>query len=145
MIVQEQQGALEPVRVRPLRTQRQLEELAVCESMMIHRPEIDIGLEDQVDELREWLEVAAFELAVETGGTGSECRRRLCADVLACVRQLERCGITVLAGLMPAPRATFPGAPVAFISLAPRLRDRRPGQTVLVDRRRAELLAPEFD
>jgi hypothetical protein len=148
MTVQEQRGPLEPVRVRPLRTQRQLKELAACETMLIHRPELGGRFDDQVDELREWLDLAAFALGVEARGSAAgETRRCLCGDVLGCVQELERRGVAVLAGRMAAPGPSLPGRHVAFISLSPR--QRGPGalrpRLVLVDRRSAEPAAPELD
>ena len=64
-------------------------------------------------------------------------RRDLYNDILLCVRDLERRGLTVLSGVMHAPQERLPDWKVAIVSVTTKLRD--PGapkrRHVMVDRR----------
>ena len=58
-------------------------------------------------------------------------------DILACIQELERKGLTVLSGIMSAPQENLPDWRVAILSVSPKLTD--PGAVkrrhVMVDRR----------
>ncbi len=64
-------------------------------------------------------------------------RRDLYNDILKCVGELERRGLTVLSGVMAAPQPGLPDRKVAVVSVTPRLTD--PGapkrRHMMVDRR----------
>jgi len=130
---------MEAVKVRSLRTHHQLRELTKCDAILIHRPEIGSAYDEQVEELKEWIDLTAFVLATEISGDdcGEGRRRELYNDVLACVQRIEKRGVTVLAGVMDAPQFRFPDWRVAVVSLTPKLTD--PGapkrRFILVDKR----------
>ena len=136
-------GELEPVRVKPLRAQRQVRELAMCDGCLVHRPDIGSAYDDQVSNLTEWLDLASFILS-EPDPRKKDRRRELYEGILTCVRDLEARGVTVLSGVMNAPQEGMPDWKVGIISLTPKLSD--PGaakrRVILVDRRCVALRIP---
>jgi transcriptional regulator with XRE-family HTH domain len=132
-------GHLEAVRVFPMKTHRAVREAAKCDAILIHRPEVPETYDADVENLKEWLDLASFVLSDFAGepSTSERGRRDLYNDILACVRELERRGLTVLSGVMSAPQDRLPDWKVAIVSVTPKLSD--PGaakrQYVMVDRR----------
>ncbi|HUS58594.1 MAG TPA: helix-turn-helix transcriptional regulator [Planctomycetota bacterium] len=139
----EKYGELEPVSVRPLRTQRQVRELAMCDGCLVHRPDIGRAYDDQVSNLSEWLDLASFILS-NPDPREKDRRRELYGSILTCVQGLEARGVSVLAGTMGAPQDGLMDWKVAILSITPKLSD--PGATkrrfVFVDRRCVALRAP---
>ena len=95
--------------------------------------------DNDIANLGEWLDLASFILSdvMENPTPSERGRRDLYNDILACVAELERRGLTVLSGVMPAPQPGLPDWKVAIVSVTPRLTD--PGAPkrhhVMVDRR----------
>ena len=131
-----QYGEMQPVKVKPLKTQRQVRDLANCESFLVYRPDVGSAYDGQIDTLTEWLDLASFILS-NPDPREKDRRRELYGSILSCVRELEARGVHVLAGVMDAPQEGLPDWRVAVISLSPRLSD--PGapkrQFIFVDRR----------
>jgi transcriptional regulator with XRE-family HTH domain len=134
-------GNMEAVSVAPMRTHRTIREASQCDAFLIHRPEVPEIYDADIDNLREWLDLASFVLSTSEErllpakpGRG---RRALYDDILACVQELERRGLTVLSGVMHAPQDRLPDWKVAIVSVTPKLTD--PGapkrRYVMVDRR----------
>jgi hypothetical protein len=134
-------GNMEAVSVAPMRTHRTIREASQCDAFLIHRPDVPEIYDADIDNLREWLDLASFVLSTSEErllpakpGRG---RRALYDDILACVQELERRGLTVLSGVMHAPQDRLPDWKVAIISVTPKLTD--PGapkrRYVMVDRR----------
>jgi transcriptional regulator with XRE-family HTH domain len=132
-------GNLEAVEVRALRTQPQVRNLAGCHAYLVHRPDVDHSYDPDIAALTEWLDLACFiiESPFEGEDSGEGGRRELYKSILACVRRIEQRGVTVLAGVMPAPQDGIPDWRVAIISVTPKATD--PGalkrRAIFVDRR----------
>ena len=132
-------GHLEPVAVGPMRTHKAVREAARCQAYLIHRPDVPDAYDDDIANLRERLDLASFILSdiVENRTPSERGRRDLYNDILKCVAELERRGLTVLSGVMQAPQPGLPDWKVAIVSVTPRLTD--PGapkrRHVMVDRR----------
>lgn len=132
-------GHLEPVAVAPMKTHKAIREAAKCDAYLIHRPDVPHTYDDDLANLGEWLDLASFILSdiVDDPTPSDRGRRDLYNDILKCVAELERRGLTVLSGVMAAPQPGLPDWKVAIISVTPRLTD--PGAPkrhhVLVDRR----------
>jgi transcriptional regulator with XRE-family HTH domain len=130
-------GRLEAVPVRHLNTQAQVRALAGCHSFVVNAPELD-DLKEDIRGLVEWLDLAAFVVSPLTHSDGDEGgRRRLYADVLTAVANLEKQGVTVLAGIMPHPQHGIDDWKIAVINVTRKSMD--PGainrKFVLVDTR----------
>lgn len=131
-------GHLEPVAVAPMKTHKAIRDAARCQAYLIHRPEVPDAYDADIANLGEWLDLASFILSDTMEELPSERGRRdLYNDILACVAELERRGLTVLSGVMTAPQPGLPDWKVAIVSVTPRLTD--PGapkrRHVMVDRR----------
>jgi len=132
-------GHLEPVPVAPMKTHKAIREAARCQAFLIHRPDVPETYDNDIANLGEWLDLASFILSdvMENPTPSERGRRDLYNDILACVAELERRGLTVLSGVMPAPQPGLPDWKVAIVSVTPRLTD--PGAPkrhhVMVDRR----------
>jgi transcriptional regulator with XRE-family HTH domain len=129
---------LEIVPVAPMKTHRAVRDAARCDAFLIYRPEVPEAYDDDIENLQEWLDLASFILSDIAERLPSERGRRdLYNDILTCVGNLERRGLTVLSGVMPAPQDRLPDWKVAVISVTPRLTD--PGAAkrrhLMVDRR----------
>jgi len=129
---------LEIVPVVPMTTHRAVRDAARCDAVLIHRPEVPEAYNDDIAGLQEWLDLASFILSDIVEPPPSERGRRdLYNDILTCVGNLERRGLTVLSGVMPAPQDRLPDWKVAVVSITPRLTD--PGAAkrrhLMVDRR----------
>jgi transcriptional regulator with XRE-family HTH domain len=129
---------LEIVPVVPMTTHRAVRDAARCDAVLIHRPEVPEAYDDDIAGLQEWLDLASFILSDIVEPPPSERGRRdLYNDILTCVGNLERRGLTVLSGVMPAPQDRLPDWKVAVVSITPRLTD--PGAAkrrhLMVDRR----------
>jgi transcriptional regulator with XRE-family HTH domain len=118
-------GNMEAVSVAPMRTHRTIREASQCDAFLIHRPDVPEIYDADIDNLREWLDLASFVLSTSEErllpakpGRG---RRALYDDILACVQELERRGLTVLSGVMHAPQDRLPDWKVAIISVTPKL------------------------
>lgn len=128
---------LELVSVSPLKSHRAIRDAARCHAYLIHRPDVPDTYDGDIESLREWLDLGSFVLSsVIDGGSSSKGRRReLYNSILDCVNELERRGLTVLSGVMPAPQDGLPDWKVAVISITSKLTD--PGAAkrrhVLVD------------
>lgn len=137
------------VEVRPLRTHLQVRELGCCHACLIHRPDLGREFDEDIDALREWLDLASFILDDFTdGGRDGEGRRReLYNSTLQAVRVLERRGVTVLAGTMLDPEVGMSDWKVAVLSITPRAID--PGaskrRVIWVDRRLTQFDQAKWD
>ena len=93
--------------------------------------------------LTEWLDLACFILStkIERMSASERGRRDLYNDILGCIREIEKRGLTVLSGVMNASQEGIPDWKVAVISVTPKLSD--PGalkrRHVFVDRRTVAL------
>jgi transcriptional regulator with XRE-family HTH domain len=131
-------GEMEAVAVAPMNT-CQVREAARCHAFLMHRPDVTEIYDADLANLAEWLDLASFILSTETKRTSASKRGRrgLYNDILGCVREIEKRGLTVLSGVMNAPQEGIPDWKVAVISVTPKLSD--PGalkrKHVLVDRR----------
>lgn len=134
---------LEVVKVDPLRTQAQVRKLIDAHAYLVHRPNVDEAIDPEIESLVEWVDLASFiiKTPMENEDSGEGRRRELYGHILDCVRDLERRGVTVLAGIMDAPQDGLPDWKVAIISVTPKSRD--PGaakrRAVFVDRRCVQL------
>ncbi|MBM3563910.1 MAG: helix-turn-helix domain-containing protein [Alphaproteobacteria bacterium] len=132
-------GNMEAVSVAPMRTHRAIREASQCQAFLIHRPDVPEAFDADLDNLCEWLDLASFVLseADRKLPPAERGRRDLYEDILACVHELERRGLTILSGVMNAPQHGLPDCKVAIISVTPKLTD--PGASkrryVIVDRR----------
>jgi transcriptional regulator with XRE-family HTH domain len=132
-------GNMEAVRVAPMRTHRAIRDAAQCDIFMIYRPDVPPTYDPEIQTLGEWLDLASFVLTFPKGyGPPSERgRRALYDDIIGCIRDLERRGLTVLSGVMDAPQEGIADLKVAIISITPKLTD--PGapkrRHLMVDRR----------
>ncbi len=115
---------LEIVPVGPMTTHRAVRDAARCDAVLIHRPEVPEAYDDYFAGLMEGRDLASFILADIGAPPPSERGRRdLYNDILTCVGNLERRGLTVLSGVMPAPQDRLPDWKVAVVSITPRLTD----------------------
>jgi transcriptional regulator with XRE-family HTH domain len=136
-------GHLEPVAVRPMNTRRAIREAAQCQAILIHRPDVPETHDAELEILQEWLALASFILSApeERLHRSERGRRKLYNDILLCIRDLERKGLSVLSGVMMAPLEQIPDWKVAIISVTPKFSD--PGAVkrrhVLVDQRLVSL------
>lgn len=136
-------GHLEPVAVVPMRTQKSVRDAARCSAFIIHKPDVPEMFDGEIAELAQWLDFAGFALSdlVEVPSTARRGRRELYGDILNHVAGLEKRGLTVLSGVMPAPQPGLPDWSVAILSITPRLTD--PGAAkrrhIMVDRRAVAL------
>lgn len=132
-------GNMEAVSVAPMRTHRAIREASQCQAFLIHRPDVPEAYDADIDNLREWLDLASFVLSRPEDNLppAERGRRSLYDDILACVHELERRGLTILSGVMHAPQDRLPDWKVAVISATPKLAD--PGapkrRYLMVDRR----------
>lgn len=130
---------LEAVDVVPMKTQRAVRQAAHCQAFLVHSPGVPDTYDQDIAALTEWLDFASFALSNDIDIEGGEevSRRDLYNDILKCVAELERRGLTVLSGVMPAPQPGLPDWTVAVVSITPKLTD--PGaakrKQVFVDRR----------
>jgi transcriptional regulator with XRE-family HTH domain len=129
---------LEIVPLGPMTTHRAVRNAARCDAILIHRPEVPEAYDDDIAGLQEWLDLASFILSDIAEPLPSERGRRdLYGDILTSIGNLERRGLTVLSGVMPAPQDRLPNWKVAVVSITPRLTD--PGAAkrrhLMVDRR----------
>lgn len=118
--------------VRPLRTHRQLREIADAVAVMVDGGRLRDGVEHLVDDLREYLDLASFFRAKQAGliqGGEPPKMRSYLNDVMNAVRAIERQGAAVaLAGTYEAKIAS-PGplagqsAKVAVIAFFPKMTD----------------------
>jgi len=104
----------------------------------MHRPDVPEVYDADLAGLNEWLDLASFILSTEIESAASERGRRdLYNDILGCIGEIEKRGLTVLSGVMNAPQEGIPDWKVAVISVTPKLSD--PGASkrrhVFVDRR----------
>jgi transcriptional regulator with XRE-family HTH domain len=120
------------VPVRPLRGHRQIAELARTHLFIVDANRLDDTCAADIDNLREWLDLASFLLVSEDKDsilqTDAEPvkRRELYEDILGCVRGIERRGHAVaLAGTYQAETgaAVMPKADIALIGFFPKLSD----------------------
>jgi hypothetical protein len=90
-----------------------------------HSPGVPGTYDQNIAALTEWLDFASFALSnnIEIEGAEDIPRRQLHNDILAWVAELERRGLTVLSGVMPAPQPGFPDWTVAVLSITPKLTD----------------------
>jgi transcriptional regulator with XRE-family HTH domain len=134
-------GTLEPVKVRPLRTQNQIREIGNCDCYLIHNPDPNECIAPEIGALTEWFDVVSMITSDEEIGASlrEARRRRLYKKILDCVQYIERQGFTVLSGVMESPVADSPSWKVAIISITPKSSD--PGaikrRVLFVDRRYA--------
>jgi len=141
-------GEMQAVSVRPLRTERQVRELAQCHAFLPHRPGVEHEFDEEIYGLVEWLDLASFILGESATNhrLDKTPRRRLYRDILDHVENLERLGMTVLAGMMDAPQPGIPEWKMAVVSFSPRATD--PGaakrRVLLVDRR-CVAMRPNFE
>lgn len=141
-------GNLEQVAVAPLKTHRAVRQAMNCQAFLVHRPDVPDAYNQDIANLVEWLDFASFSLADELHGQGAElpARRKLYNDIIACVTDMERRGLTVLVGVMHAPQPNLPEWKVAILSITPKLID--PGAIkrnhVFVDRRNVVLQNMSF-
>lgn len=132
-------GHLEPVAVAPMKTHKAIRDAAKCQAYLIHRPEVPDTFDADIANLGEWLDLGSFILSdmIEDSTPSERGRRDLYNDILGCVAELERRGLTVLSGVMAAPQPGLHDWKVAIVSVTPRLTD--PGapkrRHVMVDRR----------
>lgn len=132
-------GNLEAVDVAPMKTQRAVREAVHCQAFLVHSPGVPNTYDQDIAALTEWLDFASFALCEDINIEGGEdvSRRDLYKDILKCVGELERRGLTVLSGVMPAPQPGLSDWKVAVLSITPKLTD--PGavkrKQVFVDRR----------
>jgi transcriptional regulator with XRE-family HTH domain len=143
--IDESWGNLVAVPVRHLSTQRAIRQLGQCHGFLVHRPDVADAVNDLIDELAKWLDLASFILGSSNDlAPPAEGRRReLYADILQCVRRIEQHGLYVLGGVMDAPQIGIEDWKLAVVSITPRRDD--PGapkrREIYVDRRCAQLPA----
>ncbi|MGH6811787.1 MAG: helix-turn-helix domain-containing protein [Methylocella sp.] len=132
-------GEMQPVAVAPMNTHRQVREAASCHAFLMHRPDVPEDYDADLANLTEWLDLACFVLStkIERTSASERGRRDLYSDILGCIREIEKRGLTVLSGVMNAPQEGVPDWKVAVISVTPKLSD--PGASkrrlIFVDRR----------
>lgn len=119
-----------PVSVAPFRSEPQLKSMLATQSLLFQS---DLGpdADDDLAELREWLDLAAFVQAERLGLIGRKPERDfrvrpLWRDVLACVGRIERTHTAaILTGTYEA-EPTHGGEPIAIALLAVRSRRANP-------------------
>jgi hypothetical protein len=122
-----------------MRTHRAIREAARCDAILIHRPQVPESYDADIENLREWLDLASFVLTnfVDCPSSADRGRRDLYNGILSCISELERRGLTILSGVMRAPQDRLPDWKVAIIAICPKLLD--PGAAkrrhIMVDRR----------
>lgn len=127
------------VEVAPIRTQQQVRALADVHCYLPFVPEDDEQQRDAVCGLVEWIDFAAFALNDDQFDHQLEPlpRRKLYGDILNHVANIERDGLTILAGIMEAPVPLVPERKMAVVSITSKASD--PGAvkrtSLLVDRR----------
>lgn len=118
--------------VRPLRGHRQIAELARAHLVIVDGGRLGDVYDDDLDTLREWLDLTSFVLATEDKDSIVQTdadpvkRRKLYDDVLGCVREIERRGHAVaLAGTyqIDTGNAAMPKATAALVGFFPKLTD----------------------
>jgi hypothetical protein len=89
------------------------------------RPGVPDTYDQNIAAITKWLDFASFALSdsIEIEGGQDIPGRQLYNDILACVAELERRGLTVLSGVMPAPQPELPDRTVAVLSITPKLTD----------------------
>ena len=136
-------GNLETVAVSPLNNQRLVRDLAQCDASLIHCPfDVPEDCKSEIRTLQELLDFASFALSELSARLPKEAGRRSLYDiVLAHVSGLERLGLVILGGVMPAPQPGIPDWKVAVVAVTPRSVD--PGaakrRSIFVDRRAVAL------
>jgi hypothetical protein len=102
----------------------------------MHRPDVPKVYDADLANLAEWLDLASFNCGVRALSASERGKRDLYNDILGCIREIEKRGLTVLSGVMNAPQEGIPDWKVAVISVTSKLSD--PGalkrRHVLVDR-----------
>ncbi len=80
---------------------------------LVHSPGVPDTYNRDIAAFTEWLDFAWFALFddIDVGGGEEVSRRELYNDILKCVGELERRGLTVLSGVMPAPQPGLPTVP----------------------------------
>ncbi len=130
-------GEMEAVAVAPMNKHRQVREAASCHAFLMHRPDVPEVYDADLANLSEWLDLACFTAEFGRVSTSKRGKRDLYNDILSCIREIEKRGLTVLSGVMSAPQECILDWKVAVISVTPKLSD--PGalkrRHVLVDRR----------
>jgi hypothetical protein len=97
-----------------MKTHKAIRDAAKCQAYLIHRPDAPDTYDTDIANLGEWLDLASFVLSDMMEDAPSERGRRdLYNDILACVAELERRGLTVLSGVMAAPQPGLPDWKVA--------------------------------
>ena len=113
------------VRVDPLRTQRQVRELALCQGFLVSRPYLGEDFDEAISGLMEWLDLASYVLTTrlppEAEREGGRCE--LYGSVLEAVQAIEQRGVTVLAGVMLDPEPNAHEYNTAVVSITPRKMD----------------------
>jgi transcriptional regulator with XRE-family HTH domain len=129
---------MEPVAVAHMTLHKQVREAANCHAFLIHRPDVPAHFDPEIANLTEWFDIASFVLSdrSDRASASERSRRDLYNDILACVKELERQGLTVLFGMMNAPQVGIPDWRVAIVSITTKALD--PGaikrRYVFVDR-----------
>jgi transcriptional regulator with XRE-family HTH domain len=136
---------LEVVTVSRFKTQKQVREAGGCQAFLLHHPNVPAELEGEIRLLGEWLDLVSYVRSTPSSSFQRDgSKRALYGDVLDCVSSLEKAGLTVLLGTMPAPQDGIPEWKMAIVSVTPRNTD--PGAMartrILVDRRCAQVLPP---
>ncbi|MGV2166180.1 helix-turn-helix domain-containing protein [Agrobacterium sp. 16-172Ci] len=136
-------GHLQEVAVSPMKTQRAIREAAKCDGVLLHRPDVPQMYDDDIANLAEYLDLASFVLGdwIENSFDEEPRRRKLYNDILDHIKGMERRGLTVLCGIIPAPQPKLPTWKIAIVSITPKLTD--PGAIkrsyVYVDKRNVDL------
>jgi len=144
-------GNLEEVSVSPMNTQRAIREAAKCDGILIHHPDVPHAYDDEISNLREWIDLASFVLCDEIEcGDAEPSRRKLYNDILVYIAEMERRGLNVLSGVMLSSVPKDGNLKVAIISVTPKIND--PGAikrtAIFVDKRlisRSNMTLPDFD
>lgn len=134
-------GYLQEVAVSPMNTHRAIREAASCDSILIHSPNVPDAYDDDIANLREWIDLASFILCDEIECSAPEpSRRKLYTDILGYIREMECRGLTVLSGVMAKEEPGSHNLKVAIISVTPKLSD--PGAikrtSIFIDKRLVE-------
>ena len=76
-------GHLEAVRVFPMKTHRAVRDAAKCDAILIHRPEVPETYDTDIENLKEWFDLASFVLSdfVDEPSTSERGRRDLYNDI----------------------------------------------------------------
>jgi len=132
-------GHLEYVPVSRMKTHKSVREAAKCDAFLLHHPNVPDTHDEDIETLKEWLDLASFILSENEVNTGSSDRgrRELYKKILLHVTDLERHGLTVLSGVMEASPPELPDWKVAIVSVTPRLTDPAASKRrfLMVDRR----------